>query len=759
MVPKREAQEKHLPQTIRFPGRRTQLILIASLALLHVIVIFALPKPLVFSNFIQFVAPLIAVAICVHHGRASLEPYYRRAWFLLAAAFSIWVCAQADYLWILLRASHPPPFPGFTDFLWISFSFPILVMASARGRKDARDLALVFDILQGSLSVAILFGVMYFRPVGFSDSVAYDIQSLGLILVLMLARSNCTAPGDRIFFREVAWFCILYAVATAAGLLAQDYGSPAGGVTDLAWSYPVLFFCAIALGLPDRMARADRNKIPIRVSPVHMHGVSSVGLVLTSFAGATALLQHEPNWGIFCFTLSGLIFGARALARETQFRRIHAKLLHTALHDELTGLPNRRLIIEALEQISPDDQSARALLLIDLDRFKMINDSMGHSMGDSLLIQIAERLQASLLPDDIVARFGGDEFVVLLSGSQTQHSAEQVADVLVAELRRPILLGSRWITITASIGVVAFMGGEDISGLLRNGDLAMYHAKSVGKDRHCVFEPGLLATALRESELESALRRAIHESQIYLEYQPICDVATGRPTCFEALARWTDDRLGTVSPAEFIPVAENTGLVVALGRSILQQACTQIAEWNRSGPGNLHVSVNVSAMQIHEQSFIPMLKEVLEAAQCSPSMLWLEITESVLMKDRTRAQDVFLELREMGLTLCLDDFGTGFSSLSYLATFPFDIVKIDRSFIRKIETDAQRSEMAVAIVRLVTVLKKQVVVEGVETSSEFALISQSGCAFAQGFYFAAPLAADKIASFAESTSGRAAIYS
>ncbi len=774
-----------------WPDQRIQLGLIACLALLHAVVVLAMPHPLVTSNVIQLAAPLIAVAMCVRHGRATHERYYRHAWYTMALAFGVWVWAQGDYLWNLVRHHHTGSFPGFTNFLWLSFCFPILLLASRAGEKDQHDVALVMDMLQASLSVLILFGIMYFHPVGLSDSIAYDIQGLGLLLVIMLALSNCKIPGERIFFRYVAWFCLVNVVFTGGGVMAQDYGSPLGGITDLAWSYPVFFFCAIAVGLPDRMARADRKHIPLRASSVHIHGISSVGLTLTSFAGAAALLQHELNWGILCFVLSGLIFALRAVAREAQFRRTHARLFHTAFHDELTGLANRRLvaeeveslahnfaaravareaqfrrthdrllhtvhhdeltglanrrlIAEEVENLAQDNRSTRALLLIDLDRFKMINDSMGHAMGDSLLIQVAERLRASLRTEDIVARFGGDEFVVLLHGPQTQPSAEQVAEHLVAALRKPILLGARWITITASIGVVTFEGGEDISGLLRNSDLAMYRAKSLGKNRHCFFEPSLLATAIRESEIETALRRAVQEGDIYLEYQPICDVRNGSVMCFEVLARWTDKTLGTILPSEFIPIAESAGLIAEVGSHILQIACSQVAAWNREHCASLRVSVNVSTVQLLDQSFVAMVREILSAAQCSPSMLWLEVTESVLMVDRARANEVFLELREMGVTMCLDDFGTGFSSLSYLTTFPFDIVKLDRSFIRNIEDDEKRREMVTAIVRLAAILGKQVVVEGVETQAESDQVVPSGCAYAQGYFYARPLTPEKI---------------
>lgn len=727
-----------------WPDHRIQIGLIAGLGLAHALVVLVLPHPLVPSNVIQLAAPLLAVGLCIHHGRGTRDRFYRRAWFTMALAFGIWVWAQGDYLWMLVRHAQTGSFPGFTDFLWLSFCFPLLLLASRAGEKDQRDAALLMDLLQAGLSVAILFGIMYFNPTGLSDSVAYDIQGLGLLLVVTLALSNCRVPGERIFFRDVAWFCLVNVMLTGAGVLAQDYGSPVGGITDLTWSYPVLFFCAIAVGLPERMARADKRQAPVRTSMVHMHGISSVGLTLTSFAGAAALLQHELSWGLVCFVLSGLIFAARAVAREAQFRRTHARLVHTAFHDELTGLGNRRLIADEVESLAHDTQTMRAFLLIDLDRFKMINDSLGHTMGDSLLIQVAERIRAALRGDDIVARFGGDEFVVLLHGPQTPQTAEHVAEHLVAELRKPILLGSRWITTTASIGVVTFTGREDLSGLLRSGDLAMYRAKSLGKNRHFLFEPGLLATAIRESEIEAALRRAVVRGDIYLEYQPICEVRTGAVSCFEALARWNDEDMGVVMPSEFIPIAESAGLIAELGRHILQMACSQIARWNREQCGSLRVSVNVSTVQILDPSFLTMVRETLDAAQCSPAMLWLEVTESVLMADRARAHEVFLELREMGVTMCLDDFGTGFSSLSYLTTFPFDIVKLDRSFIRNIQDDEQRAQMVNAIVHLAAILGKQVVVEGVETQVESSQVMPSGCAYAQGYFYALPMTPEKI---------------
>ena len=419
---------------------------------------------------------------------------------------------------------------------------------------------------------------------------------------------------------------------------------------------------------------------------------------------------------------------------------------HAAFHDSLTGLPNRAMFTELLkaemESSKRNKEHLFAVLFLDLDRFKYINDSLGHTHGDLLLVAFAERLEKILRPLDTLARFGGDEFAVLLSGIGDTTDAVRIADRIHSELRVPFELDRNSAFATASIGIALGSTGYDRpEDILRDADTAMYRAKENGKARYEMFDPEMHARAVSRLQLESDLRQAVERKEFCIHYQPIVAVETGRLTGFEALVRWNHPRRGLVLPADFIPVAEETGLIVPIGQWVLEEACTKVREWQVNSPGHrsLSLSVNLSARQVAQPDLLDQIKHVLAKSKFQPYHLKLEITESVVMENAEAAAQMFKQLRLLGVQLSLDDFGTGYSSLSYLHRFPLNYLKIDRSFVMRLTTDT-------AIVRTICTLAQnlgmEVIAEGVETEEKNKELKHLGCKYAQGYLFSPPIDVD-----------------
>ncbi|HYO63538.1 MAG TPA: EAL domain-containing protein, partial [Pyrinomonadaceae bacterium] len=404
----------------------------------------------------------------------------------------------------------------------------------------------------------------------------------------------------------------------------------------------------------------------------------------------------------------------------TDRKRAEERLLHDALHDALTGLPNRALFMDhlrlAVERARRRESRQFAVLFLDLDRFKVINDSLGHMIGDQLLVGIAHRLEACLRPGDLVARLGGDEFTVLLEDIGSVSEATAVAERLQTELSRPFNLAGRDVFTTVSIGIAPSTVGHDRpENFLRDADTAMYCAKMLGKARHEVFDRNMHARAVTQLQMETDLRRAVEREEFFVQFQPIVSLETGEIRSFEALVRWRHPERGLISPAAFIPTAEETGLIVPLGRWVLLEACRQLREWQRVRPEQpaLSVSVNLSSKQFTQPDLIAQIQQALHETGLSPSSLKLEITESVVMENIETAAAMLRELRALGVQLSIDDFGTGYSSLSYLHRFPIDTLKIDRSFVASMAENNENMEIVRTIIMLAHNLKMNVVAEGV----------------------------------------------
>ncbi len=434
-------------------------------------------------------------------------------------------------------------------------------------------------------------------------------------------------------------------------------------------------------------------------------------------------------------------------------QKIEAQLRHDAFHDTLTGLPNRALFMDRLGHIlhiahrhlirnpqAPPYQFA--VLFLDLDRFKMVNDSLGHTIGDQLLQIVANQLQACLRLGDTVARLGGDEFVMLLEGIQGMNDAIEVAHRIHRVLKSPILLDGREVFISASIGITLYASNyTDPAQLLRDADTAMYRAKKRGRGEYEVFDISMHTHALRQLQLESDLQRAIERKELSVHYQPIISLAHQCIEGFEALVRWQHPEHGMISPDEFIPIAEDTGLIVLIDVWVLQEACHQLYQWQQDFPelSALTMNVNLSGKQFSHAELITQIDHILETSHISGSQLKLEITESVLIENSDVATTILSELQARQIRVCLDDFGTGYSSLSYLHRFPISTLKIDRSFITPLETDIDKFEIVKAIVNLALNLGLNVVAEGVETTRQLSYLKSVTCHAAQGYHFARPL--------------------
>ena len=426
----------------------------------------------------------------------------------------------------------------------------------------------------------------------------------------------------------------------------------------------------------------------------------------------------------------------------------HGQVEHQALHDQLTDLPNRRLIRELMA-----DELGRArrnggtvaALFVDIDHFKRINDALGHALGDELLRVVARRLGGVLLAIERprrghLARLGGDELLIVLAGSVEPNVAGDVASAVLAAVAEPVDLGDLRQVVTASIGVALYpRDAGDADGLIRAADLAMYAAKADGRNAIRFYAAELNARVAARLRLENALRHAVERSRLSLHYQPIVALATGRAASFEALLRWRDADLGHVPPGEFIPIAEDTGMILDIGRWVLGEVCRQIAAWRADGLVTAPVAVNVSAVQLNRENLAPLIAALLLEHGLGPGDLAIEVTESVLMALDARSEERFMALRSLGVAVYIDDFGTGYSSLSYLRRFQFDCVKIDASFVRGVTDAGDDRILVTAIVALAHALDIRVVAEGIERPEQAAALAELGCDLGQGYHYARPM--------------------
>lgn len=483
---------------------------------------------------------------------------------------------------------------------------------------------------------------------------------------------------------------------------------------------------------------------------------AAILVTLAAFYGAGGLVGW---WTALTAVLVVSLFLTTLWMFVRMRRQREGHLRYHALYDSLTNLPNRSLFVDYTERAllrAARKSGLVAVLLVDLDNFEEINHSLGHEAGDRLLATVGERLEALVGSKDTVARLCGDEFAILLEEVPDKSSTVSVAKRIGETLRAPIGLDSGEVLVSASVG--AAIGGsvqDSPEGLLRNADVAMHEAKRKGKARHKIFDPGADTTTSGRLLVESELRRAIEEGQLLVYYQPLVALETGKVSGVEALVRWQHPTYGLIPPGEFVPLAEQTGLITSIGRWVLEEACRQVRIWQREHPSDppLVLSVNVSACQFRHPNLVEEIFRTLGSTGLDPAHLRLEITESVMVHDVSAAA-ALQKLKEAGIGLAMDDFGTGYSNLRYLKRLPIDALKIDRSYVSGLGSDAEDTAIVHATVAFARALGLDVTAEGIENDEQLARLRELGCELGQGYHFAKPLPGDKVAEFLYASLGR-----
>ena len=515
------------------------------------------------------------------------------------------------------------------------------------------------------------------------------------------------------------------------------------------------------LGVDDAMLRehifqdfvvdADLAALSEQLARVNEHDFETFGLELRCrhrdgsqvWVAAHCSFFSEPG-----STAPSLILQAQDISAR---RQAEAGLHQLAFNDSLTGLPNRRRfrehLAEAVRRAQADAGNRYAVMFLDFDRFKLINDSLGHSAGDEFLVQVSRRIQENVRPDDVVARLGGDEFAILLRHIDDEQDVITLADRLMATLRHPFMVAGTELSTSASIGITtSSFGYTSPEDVLRDADIAMYKAKAAGKARYALFDVGLHAEVTQRLRLEGDLRRAIKDGQLSVAYQPLFDLGTRVLTGFEALARWTHADHGVVGPDVFIPIAEESGLIVPLTDFVLHRACQQLKQWQLSDPSfaELTMHVNIAGKDLAQAGLVARVTHALVESRLQAQHLTLELTENILMERLETALPLLAELRTLGIGLSVDDFGTGYSSLAHLAHLPIDSLKVDGSFVRGLRPNSKESMIVRSIVHLGNSLGKRVIAEGIETPSQYAQLREMGCQTGQGFHMSRPLTAEAV---------------
>jgi diguanylate cyclase (GGDEF)-like protein len=621
-------------------------------------------------------------------------------------------------------------------------------MGMLRQRRADEDDSARIDALLMGLGVSFLAWTFLIAP-----NLATDLSGSQLVnalfpvfdvIILVLAARLVLSRGVR---QPSLWMMVLACAALFTGDLLYCLREALGVDVGQQWidTFLLLMFVLLTAGALHPSMRTLTEPQQGVTRDLSRSRTALIGAMVIFPVGLTALMPPVSTLGnviraVLCLSLVLTVLyrvirsnNSRARAERISRRRI--------THDTLTDLPNRELLTETVTRWAgraTDERLEISLLFLDLDRFKMINDNWGHRVGDELLRAVADRLTQQVRTDDLVSRIGGDEFVVALAGPPSERLGEQLAERLIAEFNRPFSLSIGDVVTSVSIGVAKSTGDVHALDLIRDADTSMYKAKSNGRNMYALFDASMRDQVRDRVRLEQALRGALERQELAAHFQPIIDLESGELDGFEALMRWQSPELGFVSPVQFIPIAEETGMIEEMGSWLLRDSVRQLAEWTaRRGPDArpLHVSVNVAVRQLRDGSLVRIVDAALREHGLAPSALWLEITESGVMEDLEAALLTLDALRAMGVTLCIDDFGTGYSSLSYLHRLPVGIVKIDRSFISGVGENGAKEPIVRAVLAMTRAMGHRVVAEGVETGAQRDWLREQGCDLVQGWLY------------------------
>ena len=716
--------------------------------------------------------PAIALGIRMH------KPHDARPWVALAAGLGL--TAAGDWTFVVLDRMGIEPFPSVADVFYLGgmLLVALAIMALARGRLPAGDRASLLDALIVAVGVGMLSWVFFMSPIVADEygsiveiAVALAYPMLDVLLLAILVRL-VLAPGEQPMSLRLVMLALVAFLAAdfPYAALALVDGYQTGQIVDAGW-----LLGATAWGAAALHPTMTRVAEPVTVSGGGAFSYRRLALLAgASLMGpAVMLLQwlmggevDVPVLAIGCVALFLLVIlrmdGVAGALRTTLDERtvLEQELEHRALHDPLTGLANRVLFHDRLTAALARRKGSVAVMFLDLDDFKTVNDAYGHQAGDKVLRTVADALRGATRAEDTVARLGGDEFAVLLADSPDRYQASLVAGRLLVAVQVPVHVAGLEHSVGVSIGISLGSGADaSAESLMRDADIAMYVAKGQGKGTFTVFEATEHQAVVRGLELRNDLDSAISRREFELHYQPILSLETGEVAGAEALVRWRHPTLGLLAPAEFIPLAEATGAIGPLGEWILEEACSAVATWAQIGAGASassasaaaprYVSVNLSAVQLADPTFSNAISRILASSGISPQQLVLEVTESARLEQDVAAGSL-RRIRNQGVRLAIDDFGTGYAALGQLARMPFDLVKIEHSFVTTVGTDPRAESLVAGIVDLARRLNVEVVAEGIEDGVQLARLREAGCAFGQGFHFSQPLpAADLVRFLAE----------
>jgi diguanylate cyclase (GGDEF)-like protein len=693
------------------------------------------------------VSAVAVVALWVGLYRHRHSP---RAWACIGLGVTLWVAG--DLVWDgYSLAGVDRPDVSFADLFYLA-GYPLLVcglyeMARVRSGRHARE-GLLDGAIFGAAALVVVWQLLVVPTAAgteFFTGLVWSAYPLGDVLLIAGAVWLAISPGRR----GLTTFLLLGAlIATFVLDVLYQYLPLVSSfdVSRLDWFYPITYLMLAAAALHrDGAELTTPGPATARMHPARLVLLGTSLVAITSVAILTDS-THATTRAVMLATALGV--SAAVVARFTMAVRAResaqSTLAYRATHDTLTGAVNRVLMLDRIDHaLAQDRRDPLAVMYLDLDKFKSINDTLGHEAGDELLLAVSRRIEGTLRASDTLGRFGGDEFVLLCEDIDPDH-ALRVAESVVRVIAEPFELSGRSVQTTISIGVA--VGDErtpDVDALIRSADQAMYEAKRLGGDRVEVYDEGLRERHRRRREIEVALEHAIDRGELALHYQPVVATEEGAVTGFEALLRWRRPDGTMIPPIEFIPIAEETGLIVPIGDWIIREACAQLEAWSLDGIDDHWISINVSALQLRHDNLRRSLSEATRSMGADPSRLMIELTESAMVSPGATNIAQLQQLRDLGVRVAVDDFGTGYSGLAYLRRLPVDVIKIDQTFVAELLEDPAAASVVVAIVNLAHALDLEVIAEGAESAGQVEALHALECDYIQGFYYAAAVPADE----------------